>query len=100
MAGPLVSCPVLTPHQCPRTVAVFLALCRWVPWVKSKTVLVRCNNMTVLTYVNKGGGEPGAPAYAETPEVVQGSGYQASGLPHTEIGRLGRLSLSPGEALR
>ena len=32
---------------------IFLALRRWVPWVKGKTVLVRCDNMTVVTYINK-----------------------------------------------
>ena len=51
--------------------AIFLALRRWVPWVKGKTVLVRCDNMTVVTYINKEGGTRSPSLCRETLKLLK-----------------------------
>ena len=78
--------------------AVFLVLHHWVPWVKGKTVLVCCDNMTVVTCINKEGGTRSPSLCRETlktPEVVHGSGYQASGLPVPGVDNVLADTLSP-----
>ena len=51
--------------------AIFLALHLWVPWLKGKTVLVRCDNLTVVTYINKEGGTRSPSLCRETLKLLK-----------------------------
>jgi hypothetical protein len=49
--------------------AIFLALRRWVPLFRGKVISVRCDNFTVVTYLNKEGGTRSPSLCKETVEL-------------------------------
>ena len=95
--GPLVSCPVSTPHQCPRTVGHLSSASSLGPvgQGQNRAGSLRQHDSCDLYQQRGGNQEPQSMQRdSETPEVVQGLGYQANGLPRTGSGQcLGRRSL-------